>query len=172
VTAEATAGDWSLTMDPGTCLSGGTVVTVSAAGFTPGSTGVFLECNSDPDQPTTAGIPVSCANPFDLSTEPPDQTVSETGTVGPVSLTTLVGTIGPPCAPWDCSQPGDSPDSAGGNPTTDAAAYPCPPTPAEAAAGDTCELIFSDADASEGVALHLSYNANGPRRSATHTRHR
>src|SRR5580700_6088213 len=64
VTPNTTA---TLTADPGTCIVNGTVVTFTGSGFQARSAGVFLECNSDPNQPTVSyegSIPVSCTSPF------------------------------------------------------------------------------------------------------------
>ena len=48
------AGPPSMTVTPGTCLNGGTVVTVTGSGFDPGASGTILQCNSDTGQPTVA----------------------------------------------------------------------------------------------------------------------
>ena len=45
------------------------------------------------------------------------------------------GTVGPPTT---------GTDSSGGNAATDAAKYPCPPTPAQQAAGASCFIAFGD----------------------------
>jgi len=41
-------------------------------------------------------------------------------------------------------------DSAGNDPATDAAKYPCPPTPAQVSAGDSCVLAFGDSATADG----------------------
>jgi hypothetical protein len=142
----------TMTVNPGTCLSGGSVVSLTGIGFQQ-TIGAALECNSDPQQPTVAlegnTTPVGCTNP--LANPPGIVSIPKTGVLGPVSFTVSEGTVGPPCAP-SC-QPTDS---AGGDPTTDAAAYPCPPTPAQTAVGDICVIIFGDL-AGDSVAVPISF---------------
>jgi hypothetical protein len=83
---------------------------------------------------------VSCAPPTNSNL----LTVSSTGTIS-ASVTITAGTVGPPCgASTDLFSKCPTTDSGGGNPTTDAAAYPCPPTAAQTAAGDSCGLVFGD----------------------------
>ncbi len=43
-------------------------------------------------------------------------------------------------------------DSTGGSPATDAAKFPCPPTAAQQAAGDTCVIAFGDASGDQATA--------------------
>jgi hypothetical protein len=156
VTPNTTA---TLTMTPGTCITSGTVVTISGSGFQPSSAGTWLECNSDPNQPTVGypapgdNIPISCTDPF----SPPGVTVTGAGgTAGPVKFTILEATqgVGPPCGP--CTGTAAT-DSSGGNTATDAKAYPCPPTAAQITAGDTCGIIFGD-QAGDGVTVPISFN--------------
>jgi hypothetical protein len=151
-------------MSPGSCLVAGSVVTISGSGFQDTSAGTFLECNSDPNQPvmtnypvTNADIPVSCTSPF---AGPGVKVTSSSGDIGPVSFTILAALdgVGPPCAPSSCTGTAAT-DSSGGNPVTDAAQYPCPPTAAQMAAGDTCGIIFGD-QAGDGVTIPISFNLN------------
>ena len=159
VTPNTTA---TLTMDPGTCIVDGTVVSLSGSGFQDSTLGVFLECNSDSNQPvvTSNMIPISCtsiASPQSPGITP----TSATGTVGPSSFTVKEGTIGPPCAPSSCNggpyPNGGSTDSTGGDPFADAAKYPCPPTPDQIAAGDTCGILFGTA-AGDAVTVPITFN--------------
>jgi hypothetical protein len=145
-------GPPQMTVTPGTCLNGGTVVTVTGSGFDDSSLGIILQCNSDASQPTVTmsvlgtpeTLPVSCSS-LALSRA---ISTSSTGSIPApgktATFTILSPTSGPPCG-----EPGDlvatcPADSTGGNTATDAASYPCPPTPAQLTAGDTCQLIYAD----------------------------
>ena len=152
----ATGGAATMTVTPGTCLNGGTVVTITGSGFDPSSLGIVLQCSSDATQPTvsldilgsTEVVPVSCSG-LALS-----RAVATTSTGGiPTSpkattFTVVSGTVGPPCgATGDLviPCPADSSNGGTGNATTDAANYPCPPSPAEVAAGvGPCIIVFAD----------------------------
>jgi hypothetical protein len=124
----------NLTVTPSTGLKAGDVVQVSGSGFTPNSTGAILECNSDTHQPTISflgnNVPVSCTSPLNkiVSTD-------GSGNVPTTSFTIVVGTTGPPTT---------GTDSSGHDATADAANFPCPPTAAQIAAGDTCIIAFGD----------------------------
>jgi Neocarzinostatin family len=140
------SGSPSLTADPGTCLNGGTVVTVTGSGFDASSAGAILECNGDSSQPTVAlpapisqAVPVGCSgiSAAGLITTTSSGTFSATFSIG-------AGTVGPPCGGSDLVTCPPS-DSTGHTPSADAAAYPCPPTAAQLAAGVTCVLAFGDA---------------------------
>jgi hypothetical protein len=117
------------------------------------------ECNNDPGQPTvdllSATVPVSCTNP--LANPPGLLSIPKTGILGPVSFTVSDGTVGPPCGPNNCTGAAGT-DSAGGDPTTDAAAYPCPPTPAQVADGGTCVVIVGDIG-DDSVAVPVSFRS-------------
>jgi hypothetical protein len=52
-------------------------------------------------------------------------------------------------------------DSTGGNPYTDAAGYPCPPTAAQQAAGDTCVIAVGDTGGDQ-VTVPISFNTAVP----------
>ena len=73
-------------------------------------------------------------------------TVASGGTFS-ATFTIVAGTAGPPCGSKYLISTCPAADSSGGNPTTDAANYPCPPTAAQQAAGDTCTLTFGDSAA-------------------------
>lgn len=143
-------GSPSLTANPGTCLNGGTKVAVTGSGFTKGATGAVLECNNDKNQPTVAlpapisqAVPVSCSgiSAAGLVTVGSDGSISTTFSI-------ISPTSGPPCGGSDlvtCP----ATDSAGKAPASDAANYPCPPTTAQLAAGDSCVLAFGDSSPSD-----------------------
>jgi hypothetical protein len=151
----------TITMNPGTCIVDGIVVTLTGTQLVRDVPGTFLECNSDPNQPTVdslgSPIPVSCTDPLGGTQGPGVVTTSATGTLGPDHFTIDTGTVGPPCGPSSC--PGT--DSAGGNPVTDAASYPCPPTPAEQSAGDVCQIVFGD-EADDAVDVPITFAPTTP----------
>jgi hypothetical protein len=130
----SSSGSPLLTVDPGTCLNGGTVVTVTGSGFDAKSPGAIVECNDAPGQPnfTLDGFTtlVSCSNPLTHII-----TMGSDGSVPSTSFTIIAGTTGPP---------GSGNDSTGSSAAADAANYPCPPTTAQVAAGDTCQLLVED----------------------------
>jgi hypothetical protein len=69
-------------------------------------------------------------------------TVSTSGTFS-TSFTIISPTPGPPCgSSYLVSCPAT--DSAGKSPSSDAANYPCPPTPAQQQVGASCTLAFGD----------------------------
>jgi hypothetical protein len=147
-TAKSTtsSGSPNLTADPGTCLNGGTAVSMTGSGFDASSAGAVLECNGDSSEPTVSlpapisqTVPVGCSgiSAAGLVTTTSSGSFSTTFTIG-------AGTVGPPCGGTDlvaCP----ATDSAGQAPATDAANYPCPPTAAQITAGVTCVLAFGDA---------------------------
>ena len=120
-------------MTYGTCLDGGTVVTLTGSGYDESSLGTVAECDDDSSQPTVAlpppisqNVPVGCSGPSIA-----------------LAKTTTVSGERPPCGNeyliTTCPT-----DSSGGNAETDARAYPCPPTPAQKSVGISCILSFSD----------------------------
>jgi hypothetical protein len=141
-----TSGPATLTVNPGTCLTGGMVVSLSGSGFTPNNLGTILECNLAPDQPTVSTLgnpaPVGCSSlTGHLATTGP------TGALPATPFTVATGTVGPPAT---------GTDSAGNDAATDAAHYPCPPAPAQVSAGVTCGFEFSDA-AGDTVVVPISF---------------
>lgn len=138
----------TLSAAPNTGLTNGQSVTVTGSGFAPSSPGNVLECNNAQNQPTVAlgspvnsSVSVGCTAP---SLGPSLTSTSATGTVSK-SYKVATGTIGPPCgASGDLVTTCPATDSAGKDPKADAAGYPCPPTPAQQAAGVTCSLSFGD----------------------------
>jgi len=131
----------SLIVSPDVGLVNGEGVNVSGAGLTPNQTGAILECNSDPGQPTVTyvgiAIPVSCSPIFGSPGNVIFSTIVSTSAAGSFSTTFIVhtGALGPPTS---------GTDSAGNDAGADAANYPCPPTPAQQAAGDGCYLVYGD----------------------------
>jgi neocarzinostatin family protein len=152
-TASATA---TLTVTPSTGLSNGSVVTVSGSGFADSSTGAVLECNSDPGQPTISvagnAVPVSCTSPFSSL-----HTTTSGGALAAVSFTIKQGTVGPPAT---------GTDSSGGQASTDAANYPCPPTPAQVTDGDDCTIAFGDQAGDEATVV-ISFGGVAPTTTTT-----
>jgi hypothetical protein len=125
----------TIRVSPSGGLRAGSKVAVIGDNFT-NSPGGVLECNSTTGQPTVAvsgvAAPVGCTNPFNgrgLVSPSSDGTVTlagfviETGIVGPVASGT---------------------DSAGRDAAADAAAYPCPPTAAQQAAGFDCQIVVGN----------------------------
>jgi hypothetical protein len=152
-----------------TCVVNGTLLTLAASGLTPASAanylGTFIECNDDPGQPTFSilgnAIPVSCTGALKYVFTP-----NAAGTASmpnpsnlPAALPAFAvvgGTTGPPCVPSLC---GTAKDSAGNSPYTDAALYPCPPTAAQLAAGDTCVIAAGDTGGDQ-VTVPIEFNPN------------
>ncbi|HLM96731.1 MAG TPA: hypothetical protein VK283_10480 [Acidimicrobiales bacterium] len=137
-----------MTANPGTCLNGGSVVTVTGSGFDDSSAGALLECNNASGEPTVAltlgsikeSLPVGCTAP---TTAGLITTSSSGGLSGKVTI--VAGTVGPPCGgSGDLFSSCPATDSAGVSPATDAPKYPCPPTTAQTSAGDSCVIAFGD----------------------------
>ena len=115
----------------------------------PSAPGNITECSTAPDQPTVydAGapaVPVSC---MDITLHP--VTMSTTGALPATSFTVATGVVGPP---------GTGTDSDGGDAATDAAAYPCPPTPAQQSAGITCAVMVTD-HPTDAVVVPISFRS-------------
>ncbi len=152
-TANATKGHGTVTVNPATCLIGGSVVTVSATGLTANvagsnALGTVIECNSDAGQPTISfagnAIPVSCSAVLGDSFTPNAQ-----GTYSG-KFTIVAGVTGPPT---------EGTDSAGNSAANDAANYPCPPTPAQVSKGDHCDVAVGDL-AGDEIPVPISFNTN------------
>jgi hypothetical protein len=136
----------TFSVSPDTGLTSGQVVVVSGSGFADGASGAIVECNNDPAQPTIAvlgnQVPVSCTNPLKNL----DGT-SPTGVLTSANFKVAEGTVGPPTT---------GTDSGSGSAATDAAAYPCPPTPSQVTAGYACTISFGDTD-NDQVSQVLSF---------------
>lgn len=144
---EGAHADPTITVSPAVDLNDAQSVTVSVSGFNDGA-GAITECNNATGQPTIAvagnQVPVSCTNPFNSV-----QNVTGGGFVGK-QFTIHAGTVGPPAT---------GADSAGTDATADAALYPCPPTPAQAAAGATCVIAFGNAGGQQAT-TPITFTAN------------
>ncbi len=148
--AGVTCNDASPTAPMCSGLAGGDVVNVSGANFTAGSLASIEQCNSDPTQPQILflgnDIPVSCSALALTS-------ISSTGKLSGTK-TVATGTVGPPAVGTPtCTQTVASTTAStgpikgcttSGNGKTDAANFPCPPTPAQVTAGDFCVLAIGD----------------------------
>jgi hypothetical protein len=174
VTASGSPGSASpsatATVDPGTCLVNGSQVDISATGLLPASSsnflGTFIECNTDPNQPVVSilgnVVPLSCTDALKYIFTPNAAGTASTSSLTPGPYFTVVeGTTGPPCAPTLCT----GTDSSGGNPYTDAANYPCPPTAAEQTAGDTCDIVISDTGG-DHIEVPLSFDTTSTEASS------
>ena len=132
----------ALIVSPNSGLTSGQSVTVTGSGYDASSTGAVLECNNASGQPTIAvlgnSIPVSCTNPLNsLHTTDASGNLSTTFTI-------VTGVTGPP---------GTGTDSSGGDAATDAAGYPCPPTPAQITAGVSCTIAYGDQGGAQASSL-------------------
>ncbi len=152
-----------LQANPTTGLEQAQVVTVTGSGLSANAYGYVLECNGTPGEPTD---PVGA--PFDMSISvgcsPPSlkHIVSTTAT-GSLSTNFEVHVsrkLGPPCSPSSVFGPCGPADSAGKRPRADAQNYPCPPSPAQQAAGVTCELVFYDT-VHERVSVPIAFLGGG-----------
>ena len=123
----------TLAVNPSTNLTNNETVNVTASGMHANAYGSVLECNLANNEPTVQvegnAVPVGCTNPL--------QTITGTDASGGFTKTFVIhtGTIGPPA---------QGTDSAGNSASADAAKYPCPPTPAQQAAGTTCDMVYGD----------------------------
>ena len=140
VVTDAAAAGPSITVSPDTGLAAGSALLMNGSGFTKGapSPGAFMECSTATGQPTVAvtgfstPVPVSCSAPGSGRAK-----VNKAGNVGFTGTAIVTGTVGPPQAGADTGGSGDA--------AADAADYPCPPYPAQVAAGAGCEILFLDA---------------------------
>ncbi|MDA8185812.1 MAG: hypothetical protein M0035_15535 [Actinomycetota bacterium] len=140
-----------LTVTPDTGLAGGDTVSVTGSGLAPHVYGAIVECNAAPNEPTISvpaspsvpgssslTLPVGCIPPYQGPYQEVYQKAQNTlldGQLPATELALATGTIGPPAS---------GTDSSGGSASADAAGYPCPPTPAQQAAGVTCVIAFME----------------------------
>ena len=153
-----------MTVTPDTGLSNGQSVTISGTGYTASSIGNVLECNSDPTQPTVV-VPAPVSSTISVScTAASYSHLVTTSASGALSGTFPVvqGTVGPPCGPAPAVAACPATDSAGTSPTADAALYPCPPTPAQQAKGDVCQLTYGDSAGDGSVNVNILFGAEAP----------
>jgi len=120
-----------VTVTPSSGLVGGAEVQVQVTNFLANQLAGVVQCNNASNQPTQLydglAVPVSCSVPQLFQT-------SSAG-VGSDRFRIIQGVTGPPI---------EGTDSAGNPAATDAAAYPCPPTPAQQAAGASCTIGVGD----------------------------
>lgn len=137
----------TVTVSQATCLTSGTVVTVTGSGFTPGHPGGITQCSSAPGQPTVPlvgnPIPVSCSSPINAL-----QVVSPSGTISS-TFTVYEGTVGPPAS---------GTDSAGNAASLDAEKYPCP---TDVTTGVGCTIGYGDTP-TEAVTVPITFVPNNP----------
>jgi hypothetical protein len=157
-------------------MAAGDVVNVSGTGFSPGALASIVQCNSDTAQPVIFflgnDIPVSCSA-LALVTIPSKGAAKGTLT-GTHTLTT--NTVGPPITgqPATCTMVVPSTTVIAGcttstNAATDAAMYPCPPTPAQQAAGFTCVLAIGDQAGDRAIGVVLFGSETLPSTTTTTT---
>jgi hypothetical protein len=168
--APPTTGTLTVTASGGSATIGYTSVSVQASAMTATYSGLTLKTGTASWTLTTGAtataqpsvsylgntIPVACSAIHVFST-------TSSGMVDPMnqSFSIIAGTTGPPCGPH-LAQPCDQPaDSYGNDPTTDAPNFPCPPTPAQVAAGAFCVLAIGDA-AGDIVSIPISFNVGAP----------
>ncbi len=162
----ATGKTGTITITPDTGLTNGQTITITGSGFTAGSIGNILECNSDSAQPNVmvgglvnSSISVSCNAPSLTKLV----TTTSTGTISG-TFNVVEGTVGPPCvttSPPSTTAPCPATDTAGNSPAADAALYPCPPTAAQLAKGDTCTITYGDEANDSGVG-NISFASQAP----------
>jgi hypothetical protein len=158
-----------MTVSPDTGLSNGQSVTISGTGYTNSSIGNVLECNSDAKQPTVAvGAPVNSTISVSCTAASYSHLVTTSATGGLSGTFPVVqGTVGPPCGPAPAVAVCPATDSGGGSPTADAALYPCPPTPAQQAIGDVCQLTYGDSAGDGSVPVNILFGAETAPSSTT-----
>jgi hypothetical protein len=155
-------------------VAGGDVINVTGTGFASGAEASVVQCNDDPTQPQIFflgnDIPVSCSALFIV-------TVGSKGTAKGVltgTHTLTQGVVGPPEPNLTdtCSETTPSTTTITGctatTETADAAAFPCPPTPAQQAAGDTCVLAIGDINGDRAIGT-LLFTGESPPPSTTTT---
>jgi hypothetical protein len=164
-----TTSTTSLTVSPSSDVTNGERVTVTGSGLTPSSAGNILECNDAANQPVVSlGSPINHAVAVGCSPPSLSQVVatSSSGTLSS-SYTVVQGTVGPPCGSAPAAVACPPADSSGQSPETDAADYPCPPTPAQDAAGVTCTLEYGDAAGDAATAPILFSGSQPPTPTTT-----
>ena len=155
----------ALHASPANGLTQGEVVRVAGSGLAAHTYGYVLECNSAPGEPTVyVGAPFDHTVPVGCS-RPSLKYIVSTSSGGTLSATIRVHVsrnLGPPCSVYSVFGPcGGRPDSAGKGPRADAQNYPCPPSPAQQAAGVTCSLVFYDT-AQQLLSTPIKFLGSGP----------
>ena len=168
--ASAAATGIPLTVTPDTGLSAGQQVTVTGSGFDDTSPGNILECNDDPNQPTVAlPSPVSSTVSVGCNLIGYAHLVTTTSS-GDLNamFTVLGGTVGPPCGAGGVITTCPT-DSAHNSAAADSAKYPCPPTAAEQAAGDVCQLSYGDAGGAQSASATILFQGESAPGATTTT---
>ncbi len=154
----------ALNLSSATGLVQGQVVLVAGTGLAANAFGYVLECNGTPGEPTVyVGPPFDESIPVGCSPPSLKQIVSTTPT-GSMSASVKVHVsrkLGPPCSSNSVFGPCGRADSAHLRPRADAQNYPCPPSPAQQAAGVTCALVFYDT-AHETVGAPIKFVGGEP----------
>lgn len=154
--SEAASASATLGVSPSSGLTNGQSVTVSGSGFAASSTGAVIECNNASPQPTVTvlgnAVPVSCTNPLSGI-----KTTGSDGSLASSSFTVATGVVGPP---------GAGTDSDGNSAATDAVNFPCPPTAAQLAAGDSCVVAFGD-QGGDQVTFPISFSTSSTTTTTT-----
>jgi hypothetical protein len=156
------AGTISVNLTTG--LSQGQIVLLSGTGLADSAPGYVVECNDAPKEPTVLiGSPFNQAMSVGCSAPSLKHLVFTTAS-GSLSATFSViegRKMGPPCGIHPVIAGCPHVDSANKKPRADAQNYPCPPTPAQLAAGVTCSLVFFDT-AQERVSAPIAFLGGGP----------
>jgi len=149
----------NLVLSDSTDLVQAQVIQVAGSGLTPGTYGYILECNDTPGEPTVSvgapfdqQIPIGCSAPSLKHIV----MVSSSGTLKTDYEVHLSRKNGPPCSYYSVFGPCARHDSAGMRARADAQNFPCPPSPAQQAAGVGCSLVFYDA-AHDVVSTPISF---------------
>ncbi|HTZ10487.1 MAG TPA: hypothetical protein VMB72_15545 [Acidimicrobiales bacterium] len=168
--AFAAASNVPITVTPDTGLTNGESVTVTGTGFDDTSPGNILQCNDAPNQPTVAlPSPVSSSVSVSCNVIGYSHLVTTTAT-GALNATwnVIEGTVGPPCGTGGIITTCPT-DSAGNSAAADAAKYPCPPTAAQQAAGDVCQLSYGDAGGAESASANILFQGESAPGATTTT---
>ncbi len=154
----------SITVSQSTGLKQAQVVAVTGSGLAASAFGYLIECNAAPGEPrVTVGPPFDVVLPIGCSA-PNLKRIVHTTAQGSLSSTIKLHesrTLGPPCGLPQVLGPCKHPDSAGNGPRGDAQNYPCPPSPAQQAAGITCAVVFVDS-AGQTVSTNIAFLGAGP----------
>ena len=106
-------------------------------------------------------IPVSCTNPLSNL-----HSTDASGNLPAAAFSVSTGVTGPP---------GTGTDSSGGSAATDAVNYPCPPTPTQVSAGDSCVISFGDQSGAQAhttlVFWRVDHDDNYERHEFNHFNH-
>jgi IPT/TIG domain len=143
----------TFSVSPNTGLANGNSVSISGSGLDDSNIGGVMECSTVAGQPTVLvfgalQVPVSCSNPLSHTVTTTSSGDIPPGTTFPVAT----GVLGPPAT---------GTDSSGGNATTDAQAYPCPPTATQIAAGATCQIKY-DQQAGGTASAPITFSGQVP----------